>query len=102
MDNTTSSTAVNERKTGIVQRWFGRYGYIFVTYKDRYFLPLAEFDAARLPFVGETVTFNFVPAPILKGVADGRILPVAKNVKPVKAVFDEADTAGKANDKGSL
>ena len=68
-----------ERKEGTVERWMGRYGFIYVTNRERYFAHLSEFDAARKPVPGEKVTFevNSV-APLGE-----RTLPIAVDIKPV-------------------
>src|SRR5208283_127956 len=78
-------TQTQIRKTGIVERWMGRYGFIFVTYKERYFMPIVEFDAPRCPVAGERVEFEFTPAPVIPGLPQERNLPVPGTSRPLTA-----------------
>jgi hypothetical protein len=99
-------TQTQIRRTGIVERWMGRYGFIFVTYKERYFMPLVEFDAPRSPVVGERVEFEFTPAPVVPGLPPERNLPTARNVKPIPGgvvtFHPPATTAAKKKGEGGV
>jgi len=72
----------------------GRYGFIFITNRERYFFPLVEFDAPRNPVAGERVEFEFTPAPVIPGLPQERNLPVARNVTPVDSASVEKTGEG--------
>jgi hypothetical protein len=94
--------AAPERKEGTIYSWVGRWGILIYTFKERYFLHISEFDAKRLPVVGETVTFETaLPFPTAGGPHK---LPRAVNVKPAEkpAITPELVSAEKGNEDGVL
>src|ERR1700681_364667 len=79
-----------ERKEGTIKTWNGRWGIVFVTNKQRFFLHISEFDSASDPKIGDIISFD-VKEPF-PGTSGENKLPRAVNAILIDYLQDETSS----------
>jgi hypothetical protein len=66
----------NQREIGVIHNWRDSWGLVRITFKQRFFFHISEWDSDLEPVIGQQVSFEIRPA------RPGGALPQAVDVRP--------------------